>query len=168
MNMSFLNDEIAILAYRGHSLSRTEVSRRGSFWESPHRSGTPMTSPTLHILIAEDQIFIALEAERIFRELLDCEVTICRREQIATAVTNANFDLVVLEFVGKPEQDRAYFALASAAADDVVLLFAGGDLRRQAAELFAAPGLEKPFDEPMVRAFVAGYLAGRRTRSVSE
>ena len=127
-----------------------------------------MTSSTLQILIAEDQIFIALEAERIFRELLDCEVTICRRDQIAAAVSDAHFDLVVLEFVGRPEQDAAYIAAARAAADDVVLLFAGSDLRRQAAELFAAPGLEKPFDEPMVRAFVAGYLAGRRTRAASE
>lgn len=126
-----------------------------------------MTSSALQILIAEDQIFIALEAERIFHQLLECEVTICRRERIAHIMSESRFDLVVLEFVGHAVEDAHYFALAAATADDVVLLFAGDDLRQRAAGQFSAPGLEKPFDEPKVRAFVTGYLAGRGVRPAS-
>ncbi len=110
------------------------------------------------ILIAEDQIFIALEAERILSEAFDCSVEICRRDGLANALVDKLFDIVILEFSGIPQEDLHYIFLARQTGAEVVFLTAGNDSADVARAHPNVPLIEKPFNEFQVRAFVGDLL----------
>ncbi|HWU63613.1 MAG TPA: hypothetical protein VN112_16460 [Ensifer sp.] len=112
------------------------------------------------ILIAEDQIFIALEAERILSETFDCSVEICRRDRLADALAEKRFDLIVLEFSGVEEEDSHYVALTRAAGAQLLLLTASNDLADVSRSFPDVPLIQKPFNETEVRAFIERLLMG--------
>ena len=112
------------------------------------------------ILIAEDQIFIALEAERILSEAFDCTVEICRRDQLAGVLADRAFNVIVLEFSGHRDEDLRYVNVASETGAKVVFLTAGNDLADVTQAFPDVPLIRKPFNDTEVRASVERLLAG--------
>ncbi len=110
------------------------------------------------ILIAEDQIFIAFEAERIVSEAFDCTVEICRRDRLSEVLSARTFDIVILEFSGNPTEDRQYILLARQAGSQIAFLTAGNDLQDVGQAYPEVPLIRKPFNEADVRAFIGGLL----------
>ena len=110
------------------------------------------------ILIAEDQIFIALEAERILTEAFDCTVEICRREGLAGALAENRFDLVILEFSGNRNEDLHYIHLARCSGSQLAVLTASNDLADVKAAFPEVPLIGKPFHEAEVRTFIERLL----------
>lgn len=110
------------------------------------------------ILIAEDQIFIALEAERILTEAFDCTVEICRRDGLESALEQQRFDLVILEFSGNRKEDLHYVFLARQAGSRIIFLTATDDLTDVNDAFPEIPRIRKPFHEGEVRTFVEKLL----------
>ena len=110
------------------------------------------------ILIAEDQIFIALEAERILSEALDCTIEICRRDQLSSALAEKVFALVVLEFSGNRAEDSLYLGAAQDAGAKVVFLTARNDLADLAQAFPAIPTIRKPFNDAEVTSVVGKLM----------
>ncbi len=110
------------------------------------------------ILIAEDQIFIALEAERILSERFDCEVEICRRDQLARTLSEMAFDLVVLEFSGNRDEDFQHLTLARQTRGKVVFLTSRSDLADMAERFSDVPLIRKPFNDAEMTRVVESLL----------
>lgn len=110
------------------------------------------------ILIAEDQIFIALEAERILTEAFDCIVEICRRDRLSAALQERRFNLVILEFSGNRNEDLHYHFLVRQAGSQILLLTAANDLADVADAFPQVPLIRKPFNDAEVRSFVERLL----------
>ncbi|MCD2173382.1 hypothetical protein [Rhizobium sp. C4] len=115
------------------------------------------------ILIAEDQIFIALEAERILTEGFDCTVEICRRDQLSDALAHKSFDIVVLEFAGNPGEDFHYGSLARRSGAQMMFLTAADDLADVAEAFPDVPLVRKPFNDTDMRTYVERLLVGKRS-----
>lgn len=113
------------------------------------------------VLIAEDQIFIALELERIFVETADWFVETCRRSQLAKMLTARPYDLVVLEFTSDAVRNLELSTLVGAHGADLAFLCSTDDLERAKRELPRMPIIEKPFFEPDVAALVRRYLESK-------
>jgi len=56
-----------------------------------------MDSPSLRVLIAENQYLIAMEVEQILIEALDCVTTIGSLNQLEAQLEEGRFDVVVLD-----------------------------------------------------------------------
>lgn len=112
------------------------------------------------VLIAEDQIFIALEAERILGEALDCQIEICRRDQLGAALKVRSFDLVVLEFTGNLTDDLPLASMVQVSGTELAILCPTDDLMTVGMLLPHVPHVEKPFNEADFRAFVERFAAG--------
>jgi len=110
------------------------------------------------ILIAEDQIFIALEAERILSEAFDCAVEICRRDRLTEVLLDKTFDLIILELSGNRDEDLHYVFLARQAGGEVAFLTAADDLSDMAEVFPDIPLIRKPFNDTDVRSFVERLL----------
>jgi DNA-binding NarL/FixJ family response regulator len=116
------------------------------------------------VLIAEDQIFIALEAERILKEAIDCDVHLCRRDQLAALMSQTQFDLIVLEFTGHLQDDLQFASNVQAAGIELAILSSTEDALHIAAFMPGVAHIEKPFNEIDFKNFVAGFVS-RRPRS---
>ncbi len=113
------------------------------------------------ILIAEDQMFIAFEAERILSEAFDCEIEICRRDRLSTALAKTVFDIVILEFGGHELEDRHYAFLVSQAGAQPVFLTAADDQGGMSEVFPDVPTIRKPFNDTEVRAIIVDLLVSR-------
>lgn len=113
------------------------------------------------ILIAEDQMFIAFEAERILSEAFDCTVEICRRDRLSVALAENRFDVVILEFSGHQREDMHYIFLVRQAEAQAVFLTAGDDHIDMPETPQDVPVIRKPFNEPEVRTIIGGLLRSK-------
>lgn len=113
------------------------------------------------ILIAEDQIFIALEAERIISEVFDFHVEFCRRDRLSEVLSEASFHMVILEYTGNQKEDTHYAFLVRQAGAELVLLSAVNDLADVSLTFPSIPMIKKPFNEAELRNFVSGFLLRR-------
>jgi DNA-binding response OmpR family regulator len=115
------------------------------------------------ILIAEDQMFIAFEAERILLEAFDCAVEICRRDRLIDVLADKAFHVIILEFSGQRDEDLHYVTVAREAGAQVVLLTAGNDLADMVQAFPEVPLIRKPFNDAEVRASVERLLVRAQT-----
>lgn len=113
------------------------------------------------ILIAEDQIFIAFEAERILSEAFDCTVEICRRDRLSVALAENRFDVVILEFSGQEREDLHYIFLVRQAGAQAVFLTAGNEPIDTPEAFPDVPVIRKPFNDTEVCTIVDGLLNGK-------
>lgn len=113
------------------------------------------------ILIAEDQMFIAFEAERILSEAFDCTVEICRRDRLSVALAENRFDLVILELSGQQSEDQHYIFLVRQTEAQAVFLTAGDDRIDMPEMPRDAPVIRKPFSDTEVRTIVGGLLSSK-------
>jgi DNA-binding response OmpR family regulator len=110
------------------------------------------------ILIAEDQIFIALEAERILQEAFDYKIEICRRDRLSPMLSEKRYALVILEYAGNAMEDTHNAALVRQSGSRLIWLIAGGDAASAAASFPDAPAIRKPFNDHEVLRVVAAHL----------
>lgn len=113
------------------------------------------------VLIAEDQIFIALEAERILKEVFDCDIHLCRRAQLAAVVATKRFDIAIVEISGNFQEDIALVSLARASGMDVAVLCLTEDLHDLQVLLPNVARIEKPFNDTDFRQFISDFKRGR-------
>lgn len=113
------------------------------------------------ILIAEDQIFIAFEAERIISEAFDCEVQICRRDQLPGLLSEKSFHVIILEHAGSPDENQNHVALVRQSTADLVLLTAGHEYADALSDFPGVPLIRKPFHDAEVRKLIGGLLSRR-------
>jgi hypothetical protein len=111
------------------------------------------------ILIAEDQIFIALEAERILQEAFDYKIEICRRDRLSPMLSDRPYALVILEYAGNAMEDTHNAALVKHSGACLIWLTAGGDLANAVEAYPDVPRIRKPFNDHEVRQMVTQHLA---------
>lgn len=149
------SDSVARLGTSGHC-----TAPRGGLDEVEFKSAMVDDRPA--ILIAEDQIFIALEAERIISEAFDCIVEICLRDHLSKTLAEKTFQVVLLEYSGLSQEDRHYVSLAAQSGAEVAFLSAGDDFVDLRNAFPGVPLIRKPFSETEVREVVASVLARKQ------
>ena len=117
-----------------------------------------MEQQSLRILIAEDQMFIALEAERIIKSTHPCEVDWCRRADLQTALGQARYDIVILEAAENMEDLHERVAAIRQAGADLVILHPAQEGTNQYTEFRPAAVVEKPFYDAQLTGFLRSYL----------
>jgi CheY-like chemotaxis protein len=119
-----------------------------------------MDSPSLRVLVAENQYLIAMEVEQILLDTLDCTVTIAPLARLEQLLGDGVFDLILLDSAPSRELnlDRARRVKESGAA--VVFLSSYDDVGSEASGIQAFPVVAKPiYAEDLIRAVRAALLA---------
>lgn len=105
------------------------------------------------ILVAENQYIIGLEAQRIMMEARPCAVTICRRDELARALTSS-FDLVFVDAAPTPQEQARQAELIHATGAGLIFMHAGQLFDKAALKGEPLAVFEKPFNEDEIRQFI--------------
>jgi nicotinate-nucleotide pyrophosphorylase len=108
------------------------------------------------ILVADNHYLIALEAQRIISEARACSVEICRRDDLAKALT-PHYDLVFVDAAPTCQAQKQQAEMIIAARAGLVFIHAGhledqGCLKEKALAIF-----EKPFNEEEIHHFIRTF-----------
>jgi hypothetical protein len=119
-----------------------------------------MEPPIPHILIAEREFLIALDAEYLIKSALDCRITLLRPEQLDQwdSAMLAEIDLCLLDV--PLDANRITGRIERLIEAGVPLLFTTvGDIHVRGIEGFEViPIARKPYDGEALSALVAGRL----------
>ncbi|GAA0571658.1 HWE histidine kinase domain-containing protein [Caenispirillum bisanense] len=124
-------------------------------------AGQPVAAP-LRVLVVEDNLIIALDAETAFLSLGCEQVTLAGSNgQAAQLLAAEQFDFALLDVNLGPE--TSFPTAAALQADGVPFAFATGygDASEYPAEMQAVPRLTKPYDLDMIRGLLATLTAPR-------
>jgi nicotinate-nucleotide pyrophosphorylase len=105
------------------------------------------------ILIADNHYIIGLEAQRIITEARKCSVDICRRDDLAQALTTS-YDFVFVDAASTPQAQQEQAEMVSAARAGLVFMHAGQLNYQERLEDEAMAVFEKPFNEEEIRDFI--------------
>ncbi len=124
-------------------------------------SGGPRQVGRPRILIAEDEVLVALELEALLGELdWDVVDVVSHVESILPALGNADCALLDINLKGQTSYDAARYLRAR----HVPFAFVTGytDLPECPPELTGVPRLGKPFSKPLLDKLLAGLMAQRQ------
>jgi len=122
-----------------------------------------MTTDLPHILIAEPEFLIALDAEYLIKAALDCRITLQRPEQVdqwdSTAL--ADVDLCLLDVPGENEETRARIRRLVDKGVPLLLTTISEAQREGVAGFEVVPVVMKPFEAETLAALVKARLRQR-------
>ncbi|WP_027489046.1 response regulator transcription factor [Allorhizobium undicola] len=116
---------------------------------------------TLRILVAEKQALIALEIEVLLTELTGSSVTVCSRKDMQRELESAPFDVVLVDAVSLPDNNRATWSMLNIMGLGVVFLTSFDEVPGFTAGQQGFAMLSKPFDEASLLAAVKAAVAKR-------
>lgn len=111
------------------------------------------------ILVADNHYIIGLEAQRIISEARACSVEICRRDDLAKALTT-QYDLVFVDAAPTPQAQKQQAEMVIAARAGLVFIHAGHLDDQAGLEEEALAVFEKPFNEEEIRHFIQSIDLG--------
>ncbi|MCQ2002616.1 hypothetical protein [Rhizobium sp. NRK18] len=115
-----------------------------------------MTQRRRQILIAENEFFIAMDAERAVRELLDCEISLCRRDHLDDMLAHSQRDLVLVEAGATFQECCEQAERIMKAGSQVAFLTANPNIREKLRAETSYPVIDIPFTDDAIRAFLEG------------
>ncbi|MUO81705.1 hypothetical protein GOZ78_22470 [Agrobacterium vitis] len=120
-----------------------------------------MTEKPLHVLVAEKQALIAIEIEVVLTEVAGGKITVCLPRDMPLRLSEARYDVVLIDATIMPEQNRTRFDLIRSHNAGVVFLTSFDEVPgfSQPEPGFAL--LTKPFDEQRLLAAVFEAAANR-------
>lgn len=111
------------------------------------------------ILIADDQPLIAMELERILKEMVQCVVSICPGHALEQSLKDDIFDVVFVDAApAEPDYSNQYQQISSTGAG-VVFLSSYPKMVEALSMLSPSGILEKPFDEWEIKETLATLLS---------
>ncbi|MBV2187579.1 MAG: hypothetical protein KUL88_23940 [Rhizobium sp.] len=119
-----------------------------------------MDSPSLRVLVAENQYLIAMEVEQILLDTLDCAVTIVPLARLEQLLGDNVFDIVLLDTAPSRELNLERARRARECGAAVVFLSSYDDVGSEAPGIRDFPMVAKPIHaEDLIRAVRAALPA---------